>query len=164
LILEDDTPETNSLRVTVVWDRWSACPTEFRSPIILDSYAAAHGEDTRRKITLAIGVTVEEAVDLGLLPFKVLSARRRDESPSPEAYRKAMTEAGGVIISGDEGLQLRFATLDDAAAAMEALEHRLPGSKWMVVEEVFPGDGTRSAGWSLGRSSSAGWSLGQADG
>ena len=68
IILEDRTPQTNSIRVYVIWEQWDIYPGESRSQLIMDAYGEAFGEETQRQITLALGVTVPEAVAIGLLP------------------------------------------------------------------------------------------------
>jgi hypothetical protein len=136
LILEDHVFGKDALRVQVVWDRWEEVPDEFRGEIIYDAYSAALGEEYRQKIRLALGVTVPEAANLGLLPFQVVPARRKGEEPSHEEYRKAMIEAGASLLFGEGRPQLRFATMEDAEAAMEHLQRALPTSRWIIAQEV----------------------------
>jgi hypothetical protein len=136
IILEDGNVGGDSVRIQVVWDRWENVAGELRSAIILDAYATALGDEYRRKIKLALGMTVPEAVEVGLLPFQIMTARRRDEEPSCEEYRKAMIDAGASRLLGEDRPQLRFATLDDAEAAMEHLQDMLPKSRWIIAQEV----------------------------
>jgi hypothetical protein len=141
IILEDRSPETNSIRVQVVWDRWEGCPPEVRSKLIQDAYKDVFGEETAEQITLCLGMTVPEAAAMGLLPYKVEPVRRKGELPADEQFRQAMLEAGASVLSDPHRPQLRFATLDDAEATQEYLERALPNSKWMLVQEVLvPGD------------------------
>jgi len=136
IVLEDHTPETNSVRVQVVWDRWDECPRDARSGIVLEAYENICGREFRRQITLALGVTVAEATAMGLLPFKVLPARRKDEHPANAEYERAMRESGATAIPGEAGPQIRCATLEDAEATIERLVQTLPGSKWVIAQEV----------------------------
>jgi hypothetical protein len=136
IILEDSTPETKSTRVHVIWDRWEEHPGEFRSALIQQAYEAALGRMYREQITFALGLTVPEAISLGLFPFQVIPARRRGEAPSDEEYDKAMLEAGASTLADTKRPQLRFATEEDAQAAYEHLEEALPGSKWIITQEV----------------------------
>ncbi len=144
IILEDGNLSGESLRVQVVWDRWEEVPGELRSPIILDAYATALGDGYRQRIKLALGITVLEAVEVGLLPFQVIAARRRDEELSLEEYRKAMIDAGASLLFGESRPQLRFASLEDAEAAIEHLQHVLPNSRWIIAQEVSVAHSTDS--------------------
>jgi hypothetical protein len=54
----------DNLHVTVVWDKWAGIPPEERGAIILDAYAEAGLDEEMRRITLALGVTKEEAEKL----------------------------------------------------------------------------------------------------
>jgi hypothetical protein len=140
IILEDSTPETRSIRVTVVWDRWEDCPRELRAGIIVDAYNEAGGEDIGRQIKLALGITVPEAVTMGLLPWEVrpLNAAGQPLNRVDPEYRKAMTEMGAFQRFGRDRLDLRVATLEDAQATIERLQERLPGSKWMCASITVP--------------------------
>ena len=134
--LEDYTPETNSRRVHVIWNRWAECDRALRSGIILDAYREAFGEDYRRQITLALGVTVLEAYAIALLPFSVTPRRINGQGPSNEEYEQAMKAVGTSVFPNDDAPHLRFATLEDAEATMQLLEEKLPNSKWKITEEV----------------------------
>jgi hypothetical protein len=64
-IYQEELRYTDSLQVTVVWNRWSEVPVEDRAEIILDAYHDAGMDDEMRRITVALGVTPEEAAVLG---------------------------------------------------------------------------------------------------
>lgn len=61
------------LAVTVLWDRWAGVPMEERGPIILDAYRQARGEEEMLKITLPVGLTIEENL-------RLRARKRRDEA------------------------------------------------------------------------------------
>ncbi len=136
IILEDGNLNGESVRVQVVWDRWEEVPGELRSAIILDAYATALGDAYRQKIKLALGMTVPEAIEVGLLPFQIIPARRKDGDPSHEECRKAMIDAGASLLTGEDRPQLRYATIEDAEAAIERLQETLPKSRWIIAQEV----------------------------
>ena len=141
IILEDRTPETSSMRVHVIWDRWEGCLRRVRSAVIADAYRSLNYIQADEQLTVCLGLTVPEAVSIGLLPYEVVSARRRDESPSLAEYRQAILQVGASTLSSGEHPRLRFAALEDAEAAMEHLLEKLPGSKWIIKQEVsVPGD------------------------
>ena len=146
IVLEDNTPETNSIRVHVIWDRWTVCPDEYRSGVILGAYfKAGYPQEFVDKITFALGVTIPEAAEMGLVPFQVVPTRRKSERPSNQEYRQAMIDTGASVLAGAERPQIRCATLEDAEKTMEHLQQLLPGSKWIIAQEVgalneyFPG-------------------------
>jgi hypothetical protein len=136
IVLEDDTPETNSMRVHVIWDRWNDCPRDARSAIILDAYRnAMFSRELIDQITLALGVTVPEAIAMGLLPFQVVPSRRLGEQHSIEEYRQAMLTAGASALASAEHPQIRCATQEDAEKTIECLEQSLPNLKWIIVAQ-----------------------------
>jgi hypothetical protein len=147
IILEDGSANGESVRVQVVWDRWEAVPGELRSAIILEAYATALGDAYRQKIKLALGVTVPEAVEVGLLPFQIIPARRKGGEPSQEAYRKVMIDAGASLLFGEDRPQLRFASIEDAEVATERLQEMLPNSRWIITQEVSAVHSTDSLLW-----------------
>ena len=65
-IYEETQRQRNYLHVTVVWNKWKGIPTEERGAIILDAYEQAKMRDELSRITLALGVTPEEAERLQL--------------------------------------------------------------------------------------------------
>ncbi len=67
-IYEEPQPYAGSLHVTVIWSRWAGVPVEQRGAIILDAYQAAGLQDELRRITVALGLTPEEAQNLGIKP------------------------------------------------------------------------------------------------
>lgn len=143
VILEDETPETNSLRLYVIWDRWEECDRDARSQVILDAYHRAFGivtDRSAREIRLALGVTVPEAAGIGLLPLVIRPTRRDHEPDDAEEYHDAMIQAGASTLIPSGALELRCATEDDAKATLAFLKDKLPGSEWMVIREVDRGD------------------------
>lgn len=137
LILEQEIEATGSRHVHVIWDRWRELPEEQRSDIIWEAYAAAEGPEAVERITLASGVTPEEAVVLGLLPFKVVPTRQRHEArPSLAKYKKAMQAEARNTVLGAEAEELRYPRQDEAAEAKSRLEKALPGSEWVILQDV----------------------------
>jgi hypothetical protein len=142
IILEDSTPQTISVRVIVVWDRWHDLPGEIRSDIIRNAYVkAAVPKEFIDSMTFTLGVTVPEAAVMGLVPFAVVPAGKKDEQISNEQYRCAMIEAGASILENDDKPQLRCATLDDAENTLEYLENILPDSRWIITKELDSSSG-----------------------
>lgn len=66
-IFEEET-RRGPVHVTVVWDKWSTLAGEARGNVILEAYRKVQGEDAVRRISIAMGVTRDEAKRLGLFP------------------------------------------------------------------------------------------------
>jgi hypothetical protein len=139
IIIEDETPQTKSMRVYVIWDRWKECGVDVRSEIIIAAYGRVRGEDVQQSITLAAGLVPADAVQMGLLPYQVLPVRKKGESPTEEEYREAMLKAGARRFFGTSP-ELRFASYEDAEACYESLQRALPGSKWVIGQEMTPAE------------------------
>lgn len=136
LILEDHLPVTKSRHVHVIWDAWSGIPDEDRATIIVDAYAKAEGEPAASEVTVADGVTPQEALALGLLPFKVVPACKRNDPVPAEAYDAALHAEARNTVLGGKARELRYARVEDADQGCARLERALPRSRWAVIQEV----------------------------
>lgn len=54
-------PPLNRLHITVVWDRWKNQSHQERSEIILDAYEAWQGPGSAQAVSVAMGLTQQEA-------------------------------------------------------------------------------------------------------
>jgi hypothetical protein len=136
LILEQIIESTNSRHVHVIWDRWRDVSDEHRSRVIEEAYSQVDST-AAGAITLASGMTPEEAVVLGLLPYKVVPMRERHEAKPPMAeYKKVLKNEASNTVLGTRAAELRYARLEDAEAAKRRLEKALPSSEWAIVQEV----------------------------
>lgn len=136
IVLERHMELAHAIHVYVVWDRFAEVDEEQRVAAILRAYEQVMGKDFRNRITLATGATVPEAGDLELLPFEVAPAPRKANAVALEQYHDAMIAEGASTLRNPEKPELRFKTLDEATVAVERLEDRLPGSRWVVVQAV----------------------------
>jgi hypothetical protein len=59
-------PNASTTHLFVVWSAWEPLEQVVRSRIILDAYSEARGEGEALKVTVAMGLTPEEASRLGL--------------------------------------------------------------------------------------------------
>ena len=142
VILEDRTPQTKSMRVNIIWDRWDECPRELRSDIIVDAYDEAFpGEKMREMLTFALGITFPEAIEASLLPFQVVPWKPPPEIPassrsSREEHHAAMVKEGAIQAAGGGEPQLWFATLEDAQGAVRRLTKAIPLATWFIIRHT----------------------------
>ncbi|MBN2579169.1 MAG: hypothetical protein JXB10_09280 [Pirellulales bacterium] len=133
LIIEEHPPGSGKFRVYVIWDQWANCPQEIRNKIIFEAYSKALGNEYRQNIYLAMGLTVSEAVGIGILPYKIECLIKAEET---EKYKKcidAMHELGAWERNNQP--ELRFSSREDADQAYEKLQKKVPGSHWAIVVE-----------------------------
>jgi hypothetical protein len=134
-ILEEHQPDLHTRHVHVIWDDWKALPFEQRYDILLGAYKQAEGEEAAAEVMVASGLTAPDALGLGLLPYKVEAARRKNDSHPPEAYAEAAEAEAPRTLLGHLSHGLRYARLEDAEEAVRRLRKALPRSAWAVVRE-----------------------------
>ena len=64
-VYEEEQRYSKKLHVSVIWSKWTSVPMEERGAIILDAYVRAGLEEEMRRITVALGLTPEEAERMG---------------------------------------------------------------------------------------------------
>ena len=138
IIEEEHFPKTDAVRVTVIWDKWEIVPDEDRVATILQAYDVVENLVFRNRIALAIGVTVPEACESGLLPVQLTMALRDGDAVTLEQCYRAMLEAGASVLSDPKRPQLRFASVEQAEECRRRLIEQLPGSKpvWVISQDV----------------------------
>jgi hypothetical protein len=69
-IEEEEIRQTDNLHVTVLWDnpKWARLSPVERSRVILAAYEQVRGASEMLRITIALGLTHEEAARLGVVP------------------------------------------------------------------------------------------------
>ncbi len=77
-----------------------------------------------------------------MLPYQVLPARRPTDPVAPEDIKAAMLEQGASQFNAEDGLQLRFATREEADACRSSLSVKLPDSEpiWIISRDVHVQD------------------------
>ncbi len=138
VIREQRFPRTDAVRTTVIWDEWEPLGDEERVATIKQAYAEVEGDEFRDRLALAIGLTVPEAHDAGLLPVQVATALRESDPVTVDQCQEAMIQLGASVLSDPEKPVLRFATVEEAEECVRQLEERLPNSKpvWIVTQDV----------------------------
>jgi len=139
LVVENQIAQTKSIHVVVIWDAWDGLSPTERSKVILDAYAKAkrHRGST---ITVAMGLTSEEALRGGFLPYSIVTTRRQGDKVSPDELAQAMARAGGIVLKVGSSTQLRFATREQAEDAYRQLSQKVPGPYWAIVQELRSGE------------------------
>jgi hypothetical protein len=134
LVVENRIAQTRSIHVVVIWDKWEDLSPVKRSRIIGDAYAKAK-RLRDATITVAMGLTSEEALRLGFLPYSIVTTRRQGDTVSADALTKVMASAGGIVVKVGSSTQLRFATLEQAEDAYRYLSQQVAGPYWAIVQE-----------------------------
>ena len=126
VIFEIPLDQPDKLDVMVVWDEWEGVRSEDRTELINEAY-----KDRPGVLTLALGVTYDEAIEQGVLPFRARLRFVKQPSFTEEQLRTACLSSGGFL--RPEGImELRFPTQTIAEEAVQQLKERLPGSEWVV--------------------------------
>jgi hypothetical protein len=136
-ILEDRIPQTRSRHVVVIWDAWGNLARADRSKIILDAFQTANhlNGDTVR---VALGLTQQEAFDLGYLPFQIVATIRETDRVKRDNVRKALESVGGIHVKVGNSHQLRFPSQEYAEDAYRQLAAKIHGPYWAITQEVAP--------------------------
>jgi len=140
---------TGKERVTVIWDAWHDVPLQERSATILSAYELAEGPESRDRIVLASGLTVPEAHAAGMLPYRIITALRKNDPVTYDQARQAMLEEGGSQLLNPRTVQLRFATEEEAMASRQRLIQRFPRTDdvWMIEREITAQDLAEARDW-----------------
>lgn len=140
---------TDCFDVLVIWENldWIKLRPEERSDLIRDAY----DHDKREQIAQASGVTYDEAIQQGLLPYTIVSSFEQNAKFASQACYKdksAIEElmgqirnaklANGGIVWPNGKLELRFPTraMVDAVYAKLSTDPEYKYFYWSVVVEV----------------------------
>lgn len=131
-------PRTNRFRVTVIWDEWEPLNDEHRVDTIHEAYEKVEGKEFRDRIGLAMGLTMPEAVEYGMVPYRVVTAVRKGDPVTLEQCREAMIAEGASVLLDPKKPLLCFATEEEAEACRQRLIRRLPNSEavWLISTEM----------------------------
>jgi hypothetical protein len=137
LILERHMDREGAVHVYVIWDRLDECESRERSEIVLGAFEQARGEEFRKRILFALGLSVPEAVENGLLPYAIVDKARAAAPGEIDRVRQAMIDEGASVLENPLRPLLRYPTLEDAEAGLERLRKDLGSSDaFSLVHEV----------------------------
>ena len=139
LVVLNRIPQTRSVHLLVVWDRWRDLAIPERGRAIADAFAAAFPDD-QAVVRLPMGLTPGEALSQGYLHYQITPLVRPGDHVPAKAVRDAMASAGGVPVSAGADLQLRFATRPQAEAAYRRLLEKINKPIWTLSEELGAAD------------------------
>lgn len=134
LVVENRIGQTRSMHVAVIWDKWKNLSPTDRSKIILDAYAKAHRLPDS-VITVAMGLTGEEAFRMGFLPYSIVTTRRQGDKATFDELAEAMVSVGGMVVKVGSAVQVRFPTSEMAEDAYRELSQKVPGPYWAIVHD-----------------------------
>jgi len=132
-IFEQEVPQTGTYHVIVIWERWNEVPSEQRASIIMDAYERVEPLLVPN-LTVVVGATMEEAIEMNLLPYQIITTRKNTDAIPPADLRLAMLDEGA--IESTTGLELRFPTLKMAQDAYARLSNRVPGPYWAITRTL----------------------------
>jgi hypothetical protein len=135
LVLVNRVPQTKTVHVVVIWDRWKDLTVPERGRVITDAFLAAD-PDRREPVTFPMGLTPGEALRQGFLPYQIIPLVRSSDGVSNEQVARAMQAAGGVLLRVGDEVQLRFATRGQANEAYRRLLERINKPIWTISEEL----------------------------
>ena len=65
IVIEEESPQTQTLRLYVVWSKWAALSQQQRSEIVMDAFSLVATKENRpqdvARVTIAMGLTREDA-------------------------------------------------------------------------------------------------------
>ncbi len=137
LVIETPIPRSSSKTLTVIWDKWQPYADEFRIDTALQAFGVVDGPAALDQIGLVESLTVPEARDAGMLPFRVVPLVRRDDPVTDADCRQAMIKLGASTLEDPLRPDFRFPTERMAEACRQALIEALPKSDnvWSVAVE-----------------------------
>jgi hypothetical protein len=138
-IFEIPFEQADKIDVLVVWREWENVRSDDRTNVILDAY-----KDQREKVSQALGVTYDEAMDQQLLPYSIDAGVRFHENEvkatlhvTDDDLNRHMREEGGFPLP-DGTTALRYPTLGMAEEACQRLQKKFPRGCWYVGQSGRP--------------------------
>jgi hypothetical protein len=141
VIFEVLSGSTNFAEIVVVWDRWSGIPADIRSKMVMEAYqhVSAQSSDALSpdQISTILPLTVDEAMEMGVLPYGVQCNVLQDDSRYAEL--KTLLRKEGAIDTPD-GTELRLPTLAMAKEARDRLQSATedwqPPVHWQISKQA----------------------------
>jgi hypothetical protein len=132
-IIQDRIPETRSRHVVVVWDALDGMDRTQRSRIISDAFVEAGVDDS---IRVATGLTQQETVSRGYLPYQIMANWKEADGPRIlQSLKRAIEAAPGVHARTGISWRLHYPTLEHAQEAYRHLSAVVPGPYWAIVKD-----------------------------
>ena len=132
---------TNFAEIIVVWDRWAGIPADIRSKMVVEAYQHVSAQSpealSAEQISTVLPVTVDEAIEMGVLPYGVQCSLLQNDTRYTEL--KTLLRKEGAIETPD-GIELRLPTLAMAREARDRLQSATqnwqPPVHWQVSKQA----------------------------
>ena len=134
-VIRNEVSAGKSVHFLVIWDKWRDLDKQTRSKILLDALEKVD-PSTASKVTIALGVTQDEAFRMGYLPYAIVSLRRDSDPVSQADLNTALQQAGGVEIKVGTAMQRRYPTLEGAQNAYRIVSLAVNGPFWTIERET----------------------------
>ncbi len=132
-IVQDRIPQTQSRHVVVIWDAWEQLDGAERGKIITDAFEDAGIADA---IRVAMGITQQEALDMGYLPYQTVSNWKKSDGEEVRgAIKKAIENTAGIRVQAGSSMQLRYPTMELAQEAYRRLSELVKGPYWAIIKQ-----------------------------
>lgn len=135
---EEHFPATGLIRAVVLWDEWDRVPDEDRVSVVRAAYAEADGPEVADRLALVSALTLPEADEFGMTPYRVVPLLRRGDPVTPEECAAAMVADGASVLADPTTPLLAFATAEEAEACVARLAAAVPASEpvWAVTRDA----------------------------
>jgi hypothetical protein len=132
VIFEIPLDQRDEVDVFVVWQAWEGLRWEDRSSVILEAY-----QGLPTKVAQPLGVTYDEAVQQGLLPYAIEPNVHRGEKADEGRLRDALLKQGAIELPDRGGtIRLLFPNRRMAESACDDLRKAVPEADWSIVQNV----------------------------
>lgn len=131
-IIQDRVPQTRSRHAVVIWDAWDDMDRAERGRLITDAFEEAGIRDA---IRVAMGITQQEALSMGYLPYQIAANwKKTDGAHVFASIKKAIKNTRGIHVRTGSSVQLRYPTLEHAQEAYRDLSDAVPGPYWTIIK------------------------------
>ena len=121
----------------VIWDEWADASLEERSSVTCVPMSKPKGKRPAKRSARqrSDGAGGDGGRDASLPDYHRPAA---SDPVKPEEVNAAMLEQGASELNKEDGLQLRFATKEEAEACLKRLSEKLPGSEpiWIISRDI----------------------------
>jgi hypothetical protein len=130
LVFSNRIGSTGAINTTVVSQLWTELNHQERSDLIVEAYRNRGVTD----VPIALGLTLDEAISSGLLPYAIVPLWKQSDPVSSEEIHNVMLSEGAA--ETPQGLVMRFADEKTAQDVYRRLVAKVPGPYWSICHEL----------------------------